>query len=57
MKRTYKVLNNYMFLDKDSIITEKYSKLFETVLTNWKYNFIINKSELLDSSKYILINT
>lgn len=57
MKESYKVLDNYFLLDKDSVITVKSKRLFHTIVTNWKYNFIIKKNELLDNSKYTLINT
>ena len=57
MKESYKVLDNYFLLDKDSVITVKSKRLFDIIVTNWKYNFIIKKNELLDSSKYTLINT
>lgn len=57
MKRTYKVLDNYFLLKKDSIISVKYHRLFDTIVTNWKHNFIINKNELFNPSKYTLINT
>lgn len=57
MIKTYKVLNNYFLLEEDSIISVKYDRLFDVIVTNWKYNFIIKKNELSDSSKYILINT
>lgn len=56
MERTYKVLDDYFLLKKDSIISVKYHRLFDTIVTNWKNNFIVNNNELYNTNKYTLIN-
>ncbi len=57
--RSYKVIWKHFIFDMGSVVTEVKGKkrIFKTIVTDWKYNYIIEDSDLLNEDIFKVINT